>query len=149
VLTWSADTASAEADTATCRGDVLPGYGDFPASNAREISPTPLLLRLGFLGGDDTAPAAPDPLVVTRGSVVTLDWPDATSPDVVGYVVYRKDSATGTFMRLNRLWLPRSTFVDRTVERGTTAIYAVRAVDASGNVGPASAETAAVVGGIG
>lgn len=141
-LTWSADTASAEADTATCRGDVLPGFGDFPASNAREVSPTPLLRALPFLGADNVPPGAPNPLKVTGGSVVTLDWADARAPDVVGYVVLRKVSADAPFVRLNRLWLTRSTFADRSVEPDSRPIYAVRAVDTSGNVGPASTEVA-------
>src|SRR5439155_21614419 len=45
-LQWSADVEAAAADTVTCLRDDLPGTGDFPASNAREIGLVPVAAYL-------------------------------------------------------------------------------------------------------
>ena len=143
VLAWTAENTRAEADTATCRRDQLPGSGDFPVSNSRDVGSAPLLALLPFLGADSTAPAAPTALSVTAGTgAVTLDWDDGLEPDLIGYLVYRKDAPDGPFAQVWPLWLPVSTFVDRTVPAGVTPIYVVRAVDASGNLSTPTAETA-------
>lgn len=142
-LAWKTATVDAEADTATCRADQLPGSGDFPASNGRDIPEAPLLLRLPFLGADGGAPAAPTRLRVSRTGPVTLDWDDGAEADLIGYVVFRKTEPAGRFVRLTPLWLTRSQFVDRTAPTGSQTIYVVRAVDLSGNVGEPTPETAA------
>ncbi|MGL6278159.1 MAG: hypothetical protein ACRC50_01205, partial [Gaiella sp.] len=143
VLSWTADLTSAEADTATCARDAMPGWGDFPASNTREITRGPLLMRLPFLGADDRAPDALAGFTVKgAASTVTLDWADGVERDLIGYAVYRKSSAGGGFTRLMPQLLAHSTFVDRTVPEGTTPIYVVRAVDASGHLGAPTPETA-------
>jgi hypothetical protein len=142
VLTWTGDLTAAEADTATCRRDDLPGSGDFPASNRREIASAPLLQRLPFLVGDTIAPATPAGLVVTRtGAAVTLDWADSAEPDTIGYLVHRATTPGGPYTQLTPLWLPQSTFVDRAPPAGTTPLYLVRAVDASGNTSEPTPET--------
>ncbi len=143
VLGWTAENTSAEADTATCRRDEMPGSGDFPASNRREIASAPLLARLPFLGADTLAPALPRGFSVTNGvGGVTLDWQDGPEPDLIGYLVYRKNGPDEPFEQVWPLLLPRSTFVDRAVPPGTTPIYVVRAVDASGNTSAPTAERA-------
>lgn len=100
-------------------------------------------MRLPFLGADERAPEAPAGLTAKRGAAVTLDWPDGAEPDLIGYVVYRKDATGGSFTRLTPLWLTHSAYVDRTVAEGTAPVYVVRSVDASGNVSVPTAETAA------
>jgi hypothetical protein len=143
VLGWTASLTSAEADTATCLRDLMPGTGDFPASNDREIARGPLLMRLPFLGADDRAPLAPAALTAKGTNAgVSLDWSDGGEPDLIGYVVYRKDTPGAAFARLTPLWLTHSTFVDRTAPSGATPIYVVRAVDASGNQSAPTPETA-------
>jgi hypothetical protein len=145
VLAWSADTVTAEADTATCLHDELPGTGDFPSSNARDVSSAPLLMRLPFLGADDAGPAAPASLVIGgTATAVALDWADGGETDLLGYVVYRKDEPGAPFRRLTPLWLTHSAFVDRTAVQGTDPIYVVRSVDVSGNLGEPTSETARV-----
>jgi hypothetical protein len=143
VLTWTAESTRAEADTATCRRDQLPGSGDFPVSNSRDVGSAPLLQRLPFLGADTVAPVTPNGLRVTAGvGGITLDWEDGLEPDLIGYLVYRKDAPDAPFAQAWPLWLASSTFVDRAVPAGATPIYVVRAVDASGNTSPPTAETA-------
>jgi hypothetical protein len=143
VLGWTAEATTAEADTATCRGDELPGSGDFPASNQREVGSAPLLARLGFLGADRVAPAAPAGLGVSPVvGGLSLDWADGAESDLIGYLVYRKDSPEAPFAQVWPVWLARSAFVDRTVPAGASPIYVVRAVDASGNVSVPTPELA-------
>jgi hypothetical protein len=142
VTSWTGDLTAAEADTATCLRDDLPGSGDFPASNRREIASAPLLQRLPFLVSDTVAPATPAGLVATVTSgAVTLDWADSAEADVVGYVVYRATTPGGPATRLTPLWLPQSAFVDRAPPAGVTPLYTVRAVDASGNASEPTPET--------
>lgn len=143
VLEWVADNTSAEVDTATSLRDVMPGSGDFPASNSRDVPNAPILMRLPFLGADDSAPASPKNLRVKQGdSIATLTWGSGSERDLIGYVVFRKNGANGTFKRLTPLWLTHPTYVDRTVTGDSTPIYVVRAVDLSGNVSVASTEQA-------
>ena len=56
--------------------------------------------------------------------------------------MYRKDTPEAPFVQVWPLWLPQSSFVDRTAPAGQTPIYVVRAVDASGNVSPPTPEQA-------
>ena len=143
VLTSTSARTSAEADTMTCLRDELPGGGDFPASNQRDVGSAPLLARLPFLGADSIPPAMPADLTVTTGPTsVTLDWADGPETDLIGYLVFRKDAPDAPFVQIWPLRLTQSTFVDRAVTPGTTPIYVVRGVDASGNTSAPTPETA-------
>jgi hypothetical protein len=145
-LTWSADVEAAAVDAATCRRDDLPGSGDFPASNAREIGVVPLPALLPFLFADTAPPAPPAGLAATPApGGVTLDWRDSPEADAVGYVVYRSAVAGGPYVRLTQAPLTRSLFVD-VPPAGAAAYYVVRAVDTSRNRSDASAEVAATPG---
>jgi hypothetical protein len=133
VLTWSADLEAAAADTATCLRDELPGSGDFPRSDRREIGVVPLLARLRFLFADRAPPARPtEPTAVPGEGGVTLDWADGREPDLAGYEVYRAASRAGPFGLLTPRPIPRSTYLAAAIP-GAAAVYAVRAVDTSGN----------------
>jgi hypothetical protein len=143
VLAWTAARTSAEADTATCRRDELPGSGDFPASNSRDVGSAPLLARLRFLGADTIAPGTPTNLRITADTGgITLDWDDGLETDVIGYLVYRKDALDAPFAQVWPMWLPKSSFVDRSIPVEQTPIYVVRAVDASGNLSAPTPEQA-------
>jgi hypothetical protein len=134
VLIWSADVEAAAVDAATCLRDELPGSGEFPRSDKREVGVVPLLARLPFLFADRLAPARPSRLTAVPGEAgVTLDWADGREPDLAGYEVYRATSPAGPFALLTSRPIPRSTFVAATPAPGTRAVYAVRAVDSSGN----------------
>jgi hypothetical protein len=61
--------------------------------------------------------------------------------DVVGYNIYRSSDAAlpkESWTKLNRTLLERTTFQDDAVQSGTKYFYYLKAVDASGNISPAS-----------
>ncbi len=78
---------------------------------------------------------------------MTLGWTANAEADLAGYNVYRSTTATvdtsGT--PLNSALLTNATFVDSTVEPGTTYTYAVTAKDTTGNTSLASASATAKV----
>ncbi|MSO58489.1 MAG: fibronectin type III domain-containing protein [Thermoleophilia bacterium] len=131
-LTWIADIVRDTIDTATCRGDRLPGVGDFPRTDRRESAGLPLASYLPFLLEDRVAPSAPiDAVVTLSGAVAQLDWADAPEGDVVGYHVYRAGAAGGKWTALTRQPWPRSSWRDGKAIPG--GIYIVRAIDQAGN----------------
>lgn len=141
-LSWAADLTSAAADTAICLRDELPGSGDFPRSNKLEIDVVPLPSLLPFLLRDRTAPAAPQAIVASRdaGAAVLLDWSDGREPDLAGYEVYRRTTASGAYTKLTATPLVRSTYRDASAPAGAVLLYVVRAVDASRNASRPSSE---------
>jgi len=143
-LAWMNDHESTLAATATCLRDDLPGYGDFPASDALDVGVVPLLSRLRFLFGDRTPPAAPASVVAapTTGSVA-LTWADGREPDLAGYAVFRASTSGGPYTRLNAMLLARPAFTDRSAPAGLPSYYVVRAVDSSGNASAPSPEASA------
>lgn len=143
-LQWEAEHEASVVDTAICLHDELPGSGDFPISENREVGVVPVLQKLPFLFTDRTAPAAPStPAVAPAGSgIVSLSWTYGTQPDLAGYHVYRS-STSGTGYQPIGPFLDRPAFVDTTAPRGTTVYYVVRAFDTSGNASTPSAETVA------
>ena len=80
-----------------------------------------------------TAPNAPTGLSANPGGAGTqLDWVDNTEANLGGYNVYRSDSATGTFTKINQILLSTSDFNDVTAPVGATAYYQITAVDTNG-----------------
>ena len=133
-LVWGADLGAAAVDAATCLRDELPGSGDFPRSDKREIGVVPLPAKLPFLFGDRVAPTRPGRVTVAAGETgVTLDWPDGREADLAGYEVYRAASPAGPFVLLTPRPIPRSAYAAAATAPGSPAVYAVRAVDSSGN----------------
>jgi hypothetical protein len=146
-LAWTADLEAAAADTATCAGDFLPGSGDFPRSDKREIGVVPLPAYLPFLFADRTPPAAPAaPVTTAAEGRVVLDWADGAEPDLAGYEVARSATPGGPYEAITRTPLTRSVFEESAPPAGTAAVYVVRAVDSSGNLSAPSAEVAAPQG---
>lgn len=86
-------------------------------------------------GPDSTPPSAPTSLTASAlsGASVQLNWDAATDDTgVAGYTVARDGVALpGT--------VATTSFTDNSLTPGTTYTYTVRATDAAGNVGPASA----------
>jgi hypothetical protein len=131
--------------TATCLRDQLPGAGDFPASDARDVGPGTLGAALPFLFADRSKPAAPaTPAVTISGTAVTLTWPSGREPDLAGYEILRSVGG-GAYERLTQEPLARLSFVDRTLARGSSAAYVIRAIDTSRNVSAGSAPATAAI----
>jgi len=88
---------------------------------------------------DTTAPTAPTRLARTlSGFTVRLTWTAATdNVGVVGYTIYRGGVAIGTSTT--------PAYTDSTAPLGKTSTYTVRARDAAGNIGPASASLSVAV----
>ncbi len=134
VFGWTAARESQLATTATCVGDVLPGSGTFPTSDARDIGVVPLPALLPFLFADRTPPAVPAlPAATVAAAGVTLTWTAGAAADLAGYDVIRTVGG-GVPGLLNAVPLERLSFVDRTLPKGQTATYVIRAVDSSGNL---------------
>jgi hypothetical protein len=130
---WAIERESQLATTATCRGDVLPGTGDFPTSDAREVGVVPLPSLLPFLFRDRTPPRRPAaPTVAIDGPHVTISWTPGREPDLAGYDVYRS-TAGGAYTKLNEWPLQRVIELDAAPPIGQTVGYEIRAVDTSGN----------------
>ena len=75
---------------------------------------------------------------------VTLSWSASTST-VAGYFVYRGTVSGGPYTKLQSSSQPGLTYVDSTVQSGTTYYYVVTAVDSSGNESANSNQATAVV----
>lgn len=140
-LQWVADRTTAAAAIALCARDELPGTGDFPRSDARDVPVVPLPALLPFLFDDAAPPAAPSAPVPTPGAKsVALAWTYGTEPDLAGYEVFRSATPGGPYEKLTTVLLDRPVFTDRTAPPGVMFSYVVRAVDTSGNESEPSPE---------
>ena len=145
-LLAATEAGAADIATATCRRDLLPGRGNFPASDVRVVGVVPLAAKLLFLRDDREPPAPVTELTATAtaNGAVTLDWPDSTEADLSGYIVYRGMAPGGPYSRITPTLLPYSTYADRTPPTDTAPFYVVRATDTSGNLtGPSPEATPA------
>ena len=84
---------------------------------------------------------------VTAAYVVNLAWdaPTGSSDPVAGYDIYRAVSGSSSYELLNSGLIGSTSYGDTTVQSGTTYIYYVVSVDASGNQSAPSNEFTAVV----
>ncbi|WP_322513253.1 alpha-amylase family glycosyl hydrolase [Chloroflexus sp.] len=96
-------------------------------------------------GADLTPPAAPRNLRVTNegDGAVSLSW-QRPSGGPQAYNVYRSPVSGGGWVKVNATPVTGLSFTDTTVRNGRTYYYVVRALDAVGNEGPASAEVSAL-----
>jgi hypothetical protein len=93
------------------------------SANSNEVSATPI---------DLTPPAPPRGLTaIPAPGVVSMSWSVSTEPDVLGYLVYRRQPPALTPVRLTDIPVQTTTFTDRTVRPGATYVYTVTAVDRS------------------
>jgi len=84
--------------------------------------------RIAATPRDVTPPSPPANLVaIPSEGVVRLSWTASPETDVAGYIVYRAP-ATGGFERIGSVDVPATTYLDRTVARGTYR-YVVTAQD--------------------
>ncbi len=81
---------------------------------------------------DVTPPAPPQGLVAVPGpSSIGLSWRENTEPDLLGYLMYRREPPELAPTRLTPTPIQATTFTDRTVRPGATYVYWVTAVDRS------------------
>lgn len=87
---------------------------------------------------DTTPPATPTGLTVTVGTAektLEITW-DVNTDDAIGYNIYRSDSATGTFVKLNTALLTDTSYTDTGLAYDTAYYYKVSAVDNATNESP-------------
>ena len=112
----------------------------------------------GLVGTDDAIvtalvrdaepPSPPIDLAAATDGVgaIRLTWIASPEPDVVGYLVYRSESADGPFVRINVNPVLNTSYADDGLGPGDPYWYEVRAVDAAGNPSDPSNRADAVAG---
>jgi hypothetical protein len=83
--------------------------------------------------------------VVPIAHEVDLFWDPSSSPNVVGYNVYRAIQSGGPYMKLNPVLIVSTAYTDATVMSGTTYFYVVTAEDVNGVESQFSNEAVAVI----
>jgi predicted phage tail protein len=94
----------------------------------------------------DTYPPKPPAEVtaISSSQGISLVWLPNTELDLAGYWVYRS-GPDKNFQRLQDALLAIASIIDKTVEKGQTYFYRVRAVDQKGNVSEFSEEASDAV----
>ena len=110
--------------------------------SANLSSPASLSLAGNGVSASGSAPTPPPP--TAEQHTVHLMWDTSTST-VVGYNVYRSQSASSGFHKLTSSTLASTDYDDSTVASGSTYYYAVTAVDAAGEESPYSNEATAAI----
>ncbi|MGE5359239.1 MAG: fibronectin type III domain-containing protein [Bacteroidales bacterium] len=84
-------------------------------------------------------PAAPKGLTaVTSAGAINLLWEPNTEPDLAGYLVLRGEAPGVTLQPITAQPIKETTFNDATAKAGVRYVYAIVAVDKSGNIGAQS-----------
>lgn len=77
-----------------------------------------------------------------QSSQVTVHWSTESELDIIGFNLYRSDSPSGTFVKINNSLIPPAAdpaiggehnYVDRDVTWGTTYYYKLETIDRYGN----------------
>lgn len=76
---------------------------------------------------------------------VSLTWNASTSPNVVGYNIYRRTGTSGSYARVNTVLNPTTAYVDTVVTDGLTYYYETTAVNSSDEESAPSAPAQAVI----
>jgi len=76
---------------------------------------------------------------------VNLSWDASTSPNIVGYNVYRGAESNGPYTKINSSLDPNTSYSDSTVQAGQTYYYVTTAVDNLGVESVYSNQTEAVI----
>ncbi len=94
----------------------------------------------------DTYPPKPpvEVAAISSGQGISLVWLPNTEPDLAGYWVYRS-RPDKQFQRLNEQLLATASTIDKSVEKGQTYFYRVKAVDLKGNESEFSEEVSDAV----
>lgn len=104
-------------------------------STTDPTQPDPNYGRYDIEGAEvEAPPATPTGLkTADSSSYITLRWSRNTEVDLAGYNVYRSDSPTGTFVKLNGSLLTSPFLADQNAPKGAISYYRVTAVDTPGN----------------
>jgi hypothetical protein len=98
------------------------------------VAPQPACVTLT----DTFPPAAPKNLQhIAAEGVISLIWEPNSEPDLAGYLVLRGAAPGDKLEAITPAPIPATVFEDK-VAAGAVYVYAVRAVDRAGNVGPLS-----------
>jgi fibronectin type 3 domain-containing protein len=112
------------------------------AKHGDSTARTPESNRVEVAAVDTFPPAAPQNVsAIAVPGAVELAWSPNGEADLAGYNVYRGDGES--LIRVNPGLITLPLYRDTTVKPGSAYRYLVRAVDQSGNEGPASAQAAA------
>jgi fibronectin type 3 domain-containing protein len=98
--------------------------------------------------GDSSHSGSSSPAVsqqVNSSHSVSLSWTASTSPNVVGYYIYRGTTPGGAYLRLNPTLVPGTNYVDTSVQAGQTYYYVCTAMDSSSNESAYSNEASGAV----
>jgi hypothetical protein len=88
------------------------------------------------------------PCVVDGAPIVhsaTLTWTASTSPNVIGYNVYRRVLPNDSYVKVNSALITQMTYVDTAVVAGHTYAYVATAVDSSSTESSYSNEAPATI----
>jgi fibronectin type 3 domain-containing protein len=110
------------------------GYSFSPSTAAVSISGA-------SVNGVNFSAAALPPISRT----VSLSWMASTSPNIVGYNVYRATASGGGYVKLNGSPVSGTSYIDASVIAGQVYYYVATAVDGSSNESVYSAEASAQV----
>jgi hypothetical protein len=94
---------------------------------------------------------SPTPATLTGTGVaasvysVNLSWIASTSPEVVGYNVYRRTGTTGSYTQINTLLSTATVYIDSLVADGQTYYYETTAVNSSNEESGRSSAVQAVI----
>ncbi|WP_435134911.1 fibronectin type III domain-containing protein [Actinacidiphila sp. bgisy144] len=169
-LTWSANTESDLKDYRVLRRNAADqGFAQIatlPAGTTSWLDPSPPLhVELGYEvqaedeGGHLSTPSAPvlttaldtvPPAVPTaaratvQGQDVSVTWTASPTVDVAGYRVYRSVDSSDGYALVAEVGKDQQSWTDDGATPGLTALYAVTAVDYSGNESARSAPAEAI-----
>ena len=104
---------------------------------------SPASLSLAGNGVSPSTTSTPPPTTAVQHTV-HLTW-DASTSSVVGYYVYRSQSATSGLQKVSSSAVTATDFDDSTVASGSTYYYAVTAVNAAGEESSYSGEATAAI----
>ena len=80
-----------------------------------------------------------------KAYAVTLSWEASTSPDILGYNVYRGVTSGGPYIKITSSLVSSTSFVDSTVVAGQTYFYVATAVNSNGDESAYSNQAEATV----
>lgn len=150
VVVSSIDVGSSEF---TITGLTLPATIPAGQSASFTVTFTPQASGVASVGVSFASNASNSPASVTlQGSgvaatiyTVSLSWDASTSPNIVGYNIYRRSGAGGTFAKLNTVLNATTAFVDTAVTDGSTYYYETTAVNSSNEESAPSTVVQAVI----
>jgi len=94
---------------------------------------------------DTYPPKSPSEVTaISSGQEISLVWLPNTEPDLTGYWIYRS-GPDKSFQRLQDQLLTTASIIDKSVEKGQTYFYRVKAVDQKGNESEFSEEVSDTV----